>query len=109
MILRRHLSRLPIPSDNDPAVSDAQMDAFLSGWANVTTGMSGTLPEWREGATAPEAATLHYSTSLDREQYEAMRQRNLPMICYAAAVEATQCIVVDPISHAPSMIAAYGP
>ena len=98
-----------VPPENAPAVSDEQMDTFLRGWANVTAGMSGTLPEWREGAAGPEAPTFHYSTSFEREQYEAMRQRNLPMICYAAAAEATQCLVVDPISRAPSMIVAYGP
>ena len=37
-----------------------------------------------------------------------LRARNLRMICYAAAVEATQCLVIDPASHAPTMIVAYG-
>lgn len=98
-----------IPSENAPAVSDAQMDAFLNGWANVTAGASSTLPEWREGAAAPAGPTFQYSTSFERESYEAIRQSHRPMICYAAAAEATQCLVVDPISRAPSMIVAYGP
>jgi hypothetical protein len=98
-----------VPPENAPAVSDAQMDAFLNGWANVTAGASGALPEWREGAAGPAGPTFQYSTSFEREAYEAMRQRNLPMICYAAAAEATQCLVVDPVSRAPSVIVAYGP
>lgn len=98
-----------VPPENAPAVSTQQMDTFLRNWANVSTGMSGALPAWREGAAAPEAPTFHYATSLPREQYEAMRQRNLPTLCYAAAAEATQCLVMDPISRAPTMIVAYGP
>jgi len=38
-----------------------------------------------------------------------LRARNLPMICYAAAAEASQCLIVDPASHAPTMMVAYGP
>lgn len=98
-----------VAPENAPAVSDQQMDTFLSGWANVTASASGSLPEWRDGAAGPEAATFHYSTPFEREQYEALRQRNLPLICYAAAAEATQCLLVDPVSRAPTMIVAYGP
>src|SRR5262249_4478819 len=38
----------PAPS-NALAVTDAQMDTFLSGWANVTMSHSLTLPEWKAG------------------------------------------------------------
>ena len=99
------------PPQDAPAVTDEQMDAFLSGWANVTQMLSGELPEWREGvATLTESAhTFAYSTPFDREVYEMLRTRNLPMICYAAAVESSQCLIVDPANHAPTMIVAYGP
>ena len=48
---------------------------------------SNTLPEWREGvATLTESATTFaYDTPFDRETYEMLRARNLPMFCYAAA------------------------
>ena len=93
-----------------PAVSPEQVDRFLTGWANVTAQTSGRLPEWREGAAnIGSNGGLTYNTSFSRESYEAMRQRNLRMICYAAAVDATQCLVVDPSSNAPAMIVAYGP
>jgi hypothetical protein len=100
-----------VPPEGAPAVSNEQMDEFLAGWANVTTMRSGELPEWREGVgTLTESATTFaYDTPFDREAYEMLRARNLPMICYAAAVEATQCLIVDPASHAPTMMVAYGP
>jgi len=49
------------------------------------------------------------NTPFDRETYEMLRARNLAMICYAAAVEASQCLIIDPGSQAPTMIVAYGP
>ena len=100
-----------VPPEGAPDVSMEQMRTFLAGWADVTTQRSGELPEWREGvATLTESATTFaYDTPFDRETYEMLRARNLPMICYAAAVEASQCLIVDPASHAPTMIVAYGP
>lgn len=99
-----------VAPEDAPTVTAEQMDAFLGGWANVTASTSNTLPEWREGvATLTESATtFSYDTPFDRETYEMLRARNLRMICYAAAVEATQCLVIDPASHAPTMIVAYG-
>lgn len=100
-----------IPPEGAPEVSAEQMDEFLAGWANVSATTSNTLPEWREGvATLTESATTFaYDTPFDRETYEMLRARNLRMFCYAAAVEATQCLVIDPASNAPTMIVAYGP
>ncbi len=100
-----------IPPEDAPEATDEQVQAFLADWANVTVTTSDTLPEWREGvATLTESAsTFAYDTPFDRETYEAMRGRNLRMICYAAAAEATQCLVIDPASNAPTMIVAYGP
>jgi hypothetical protein len=97
------------PADT-PAVSPAQIDQFLAAWADVTAQHSNQLPEWREGAAAPGVAgqTLSYSSPFTRDVYEALRQHDLRMICYAAAVSATQCLVVDPSSNAPTMIVAYG-
>ncbi|MBI3437199.1 MAG: hypothetical protein HY054_00825 [Proteobacteria bacterium] len=92
-----------------PAVSGEQMDHFLAGWATATTQVSGQLPEWREGADAVGSnGDLTYTTTHDRESYEAIRQRNLRMICFASSVAATQCLVIDPSSNAPAMIVAYG-
>lgn len=99
-----------LPEDYEP-VSDAQMDTFLAGWADVTVSSSGELPQWRDGvATLTESAsTFTYDTPFEREAYEMLRGRNLAMICYAAAVEVTQCLIIDPASRAATPIVAYGP
>ena len=100
-----------IPPEGAPPVSDEQMDTFLAGWADVTLQHANELPEWRQGfdTLSASAQTFSYDTPFDRETYEMLRQRNLPMICYAAAVEGSQCLIIDPASHAPIMIVAYGP
>jgi hypothetical protein len=99
-----------VARDDTPAVSPEQVDHFLAGWADVTAQTSNQLPEWREGVeNVGTNGGLTYTTSFSHESYEAMRQRNLRMICYAAAVAATQCLVVDPSSNSPAMIVAYGP
>ena len=100
-----------VPPEGAPPVTDEQMDTFLAGWANVTVTRAGTLPEWREDAEtlSASAQTFSYDTPFNRETYEAMRTRDLPMICYAASVEGTQCLIIDPASNAPIMIVAYGP
>ncbi len=92
-------------------VSDEQMDTFLAGWANVTVMRSGELPAWREGAASLTESVegFSYSTPFERDTYEMLRARNLSVICYAAAAEASQCLIVDPASHAPTMIVAFGP
>ena len=93
-----------------PAVSPEQAARFLASWTNVTVQTSDRLPEWRDGAAEIVGqGGLRYSTALTRERYEAMRHGNLRMICYAAAVDTTQCLVIDPTSNSPTMIAAYGP
>lgn len=99
------------PAADAPAPNDAEIDAFLRSWADVTESSTAALPEWRADAPtlSESAATFAYETPFDRETYEALRGRDLPMICYAAAAEATQCLIVDPLSQAPVMIAAYGP
>src|SRR5262249_40626507 len=95
-----------VPPEGAPNVTPEAMDEFLARWADVTTARSGTLPAWSAGASGPVSTSeaFEYSTPFEREDYEALRGRDLPMICYAAAVEATQCLVVDPSSRAPTMI-----
>lgn len=98
-----------VAPEDAPAVTEEQMDTFLAGWADVTEQRSAELPEWRAGDATLTAPTFSYSTAFSRETYEAIRARDSRMICYAAAVEATQCLVIDPGSNAPAMIVAYGP
>jgi hypothetical protein len=100
-----------LPPEDAPGVSNEEMDRFLAGWADVSEMRSGELPEWRADAESLSASaqTFSYHTPFDRETYELLRARDLPMICYAAAVEGVQCLIIDPASHAPAMIVAYGP
>jgi hypothetical protein len=100
-----------VPPEGAPPVTNEQMDEFLAGWANVSLMRVGELPEWREGfeSLSASAQTFSYDTPFDRETYEMLRARNTQMICYAAAVEGSQCLIIDPASHAPIMIVAYGP
>ncbi|MEZ5959549.1 MAG: hypothetical protein R3C30_03870 [Hyphomonadaceae bacterium] len=101
-----------VPPEGAPELTDEQMDTFLAGWANVTEERTAAfLPEWRDGfdTLSASAQTFSYDTPFDRETYEMLRARDLKLICYAAAVEASQCLIMDPASHAPTMIVAYGP
>ena len=100
-----------LPPENAPSVPVEDMEAFLASWADTTTMRSGELPQWNEDEDAPAAAdsAFTYETPLDREAYRTQRDRNLPMICYAAGVETTQCLIAPPGSRTPSMIVAYGP
>lgn len=93
-----------------PPVSDQEMEGFLNSWADVSAGHSGDLPAWREGAgTLGEAVDgMAYGTAFDRETYESLRARNLPQVCFAAAAEASHCLVIDPMSHAPTLIVMFG-
>lgn len=91
-------------------VSNEDMDRFLDGWANVTLNHSSDLPAWPAGdATLGDAVDgMAYYTDFERETYEGLRARNLPQLCYAAAVEASQCLVIDPASNAPIKMVAFG-
>jgi hypothetical protein len=91
------------------AVSAEKMDAFLANWANLSVQKSSTLPQWRDGDATLTAETFSYHTDFDRAAYEMLRTRDLAMACYAAGVETVACLVVDPFSHAPAQIVAYGP
>jgi len=93
-----------------PAVTEEQMDTFLQGWANVSMMHTSDLPEWSEGAaTLTESVQgMSYETPFGHEVYEAMRARNLAMLCFASAAEASQCLIIDPATHYPSMMVAFG-
>jgi|GEM_PF-2121473 len=99
------------PREGAPEISREQMESFLTSWADVTTSRTSALPEWRADAASltESAETFAYETQFDRATYEMLRARDLAMICYAAAVEATQCLIIDPASNAPTIMTSYGP
>lgn len=97
-----------LPEDGLP-VSDAQMDEFLAGWANVTEMTSGTLPEWRAVALTDSAEGLSYTSPLTAESYPLVRERNVPLICFAIGAEASQCVMIDPFANAPALVVTVSP
>lgn len=97
-----------LPADA-PAVSNEAMSEFLRNWANIAVQHSNELPAWREGEAGPRGETFGYHTDFPRDAYEMLRERNLTMACYASGAEAVECLVIDPFSHAPAKIVAYGP
>lgn len=92
-----------------PELSDESMDEFLANWADLTMQSSGELPEWREADARLTAETFSYATPFEREAYEMLRSRDLPMACYAAGAESSQCLVIDPFSRAATIMVTYGP
>ncbi len=96
-------------SGDAPDVPEASMAEFLANWADVTMQNSGELPEWRHGEPTLRGETFSYHTDFEREAYEMLRSRDLPMACFAGGAETSQCLVIDPLSNAPALLVAYGP
>ncbi len=99
------------PPTTSEATTREQMDEFLSGWANVSALTTNEMPAWPESAAslADVGGTFSYHSDLPREAYEMLRERNGPMLCYAAGAETSRCIVIDPATNLPIEIAAFGP
>lgn len=99
------------PAPEAAEISGAEVDAFVRAWADVTISRTSTAPHWRaDAATLTESATVFsYATPFDRDAYEALRQRDLTTLCYAAAVETTQCLILDPDTRAATLFVSYGP
>lgn len=100
-----------VPLESAPEITAEDVQSFLDAWADVTLMNTSRLPEWRaDAATLSESAeTFAYDTPYDREAYEMLRTRDLPMLCYAAGAESSQCVIIDPASRQPALMAAYGP
>ena len=97
------------PPEGYPPVSDEEMDRFLASWADVTEMRSGELPEWRDVALIDSSDGLAYATPLTFETYPIVRERNLPLICFAVGAEASQCLMIDPFSNAPALVVTVSP
>lgn len=87
-----------------------RLQAFLASWSDVTLKKTGALPEWRADAPSFGASVqgMPYSTPLDRTAYEQIRAKNLPDLCYAAGVTATQCVIIDPDTGASRLVVSFG-
>lgn len=97
------------PPEGYPPVSDEEMDRFLASWADVTEMASGELPEWRDVALTDSSEGLAYASPLTSETYPIVRERNLPLICFAIGAEASQCLMMDPFSNAPALVVTVSP
>jgi hypothetical protein len=97
--------------EDTPAVSEMEVDEFLTAWADVTQRRTGELPQWSAGASSltESAETFSYDTPFERDVYEMLRARDLPALCFAAGAESSQCLIIDPASNAPTRIVTYGP
>lgn len=97
-------------ADADLDVEQANVQTFLDSWADVTMNTSGELPAWAEGAEGPRGVdeVPYYSTFLDRDFYETLRERNLPQLCFAEGIETSTCIVIDQESNRPLTIVTFG-
>lgn len=99
------------PPEDAPAPTTEQIDAFLANWADVTQMNASALPAWRDDAPSLTASAqgFSYETPFTREAYEMVRERDLPLVCFAAAVEGSQCLVIDPATGEPARLVSYGP
>ncbi len=71
------------------AAADAMED-----WAKVSVQTTAEFAPWPE--TAPGAyATSDMRTPFDRDGYEDIRARNLPVLCFATGAQTTDCIFWD--------------
>ncbi len=97
------------PPEAAPPVSDEDIERFLASWAEVTQMRSSQLPQWLDIAHTDAADGLSYATPLNSESYPIVRERDLPLICLAVGAEASQCLMIDPFSHAPALLVTVGP
>ncbi len=97
------------PPEGAPPVSNQDIEHFLAAWAEVTQMRSSQLPQWRDIAHTDAADGLSYASPLNSESYPLVRERDLPLICLAVGAEASQCLMIDPFSHAPALLVTVGP
>ena len=97
------------PPEGFPPVSNEEMDRFLASWAEVTEMTSGDLPEWRDVTLTDSSEGLAYVSPLTAESYPLVRERNVPLICFAIGAETSQCVMIDPFANAPALVVTVSP
>jgi len=93
-------------SENSGAATPDQMDRFLRAWVGrPIQSTASALPDWPADAYTLSADQSHgMDTPYERETYLALRARNLPLLCFANSAESEQCLIIDPMSHAATVI-----
>lgn len=79
----------------------ADMEAALFQWGMQDAGPdgvahTGSLPEWKAGAEAPEAGEFPFypEASIDQTYYEQLRAAKAPMICFVQGMESLACLAL---------------
>jgi hypothetical protein len=80
-------------------VTDAvAMQTALAEWTNPGQRQtSAGLPQWPANAESPATGEFPFypHEGIDRAQYEGIRARNLPVICYVQGMESLNCLVLE--------------
>jgi hypothetical protein len=76
------------------------MTAALAEWIDQkssTLPRSDKLPDWPEGAEAPQAGEFPFypDEGVDREFYMKLRGQKLPLFCYVQGMESMACVALD--------------
>ncbi len=76
------------------------MQRALSDWissSNDTIATTSALPDWPAGADGPVSGEFPFyvAAGTAREDYLALRQRNVPVYCYVQGMESQACLALD--------------
>jgi hypothetical protein len=82
------------------ARNEAAMRTALGEWidsSNNTVNTSSALPDWPAGSPEPVSGEfpLYVDDSLDRTNYLALRERNVPVFCYVQGMESLNCMAYE--------------
>jgi len=74
------------------------MQAALTDWVSSAGAATSTsLPEWPAGAQYPRRGEFDFypSEELDRDGYQRLRERNVPIFCYVQGMESENCLTME--------------
>jgi hypothetical protein len=92
------------PSERLMTLSQAHdlsaMERALGEWIdsnNRTIASSSALPDWPEGANAPQNGEFPFypEREYDRDAYMALRTANVPVFCYVQGMESEACVALQ--------------
>jgi hypothetical protein len=77
-----------------------QLRQQLVDWVTIDKGGTPDMPAWPQGAAnLPAQGATAASTKLDRANYEALRDKDLPLVCYKVAATLANCLALDQDSN----------
>jgi hypothetical protein len=82
------------------ANNESAMRVALGDWidsSNQTFATSSALPDWPQGSDLPVSGEfpLYVDASLDRTDYLALRERDVPVFCYVQGMESQNCLAYE--------------